>query len=120
MEVLEARQVAAGEDHVHALGVLDVEVAHGVPAIVDDPEGERLVAAAAQLRVLDDEAEPVAGTGEAAPLAPRAVTGHRLVVATAGAGRRLAGPRLRAGRRPYERAGGEHEREGGAEHGEPD
>ena len=40
VQVLEAGHVAAHDDEVHALGVLDVEVAHGPAAAVDDPEGE--------------------------------------------------------------------------------
>ena len=40
VQVLEAGHVAAHDDEVHALGVLDVEVAHGLAAAVDDPEGE--------------------------------------------------------------------------------
>ena len=42
VQVLEAGQVAAGDDQVHALRVLDVEVAHRLAALVDDPEGEPL------------------------------------------------------------------------------
>ena len=41
VQVLEAGHVAPHDDEVHALGVLDVEVAHGPAAAVDDPEGER-------------------------------------------------------------------------------
>ena len=40
MQVLEAREVAADDDQVHAPLVLDVEVAHGLAALVDDPEAE--------------------------------------------------------------------------------
>ncbi len=41
VQVLEAGHVAAHDDQVHALGVLDVEVADGRAAAIDDPEGER-------------------------------------------------------------------------------
>ncbi len=47
VKVLEARQVAPGDDEVHALVVLDVEVAHGVAGVVDDAETHLLPAAAA-------------------------------------------------------------------------
>ena len=40
VQVLEAGHVAAHDDEVHALGVLDVEVAHGLAVAVDDPEGQ--------------------------------------------------------------------------------
>ena len=42
MQVLEAGEVAAGEDQVHALLVRDVEVADGGAVLVDDPEAQGL------------------------------------------------------------------------------
>ena len=66
VQVLEAGQVAPGEDQVHALLVLDVEVAHGLAARVVDPEAQRRFAAAAQLGVVDDDAQAVGGDREAA------------------------------------------------------
>ena len=66
VEVLEAGEVAAGEDQVHALLVLDVEVADGVPVLPDDVEAQRLGTAAPQLGLLDDDAQLVVGDAEAA------------------------------------------------------
>ena len=87
MEVLEARQVAAGDDQVHALGVLDVEVAHRLAAVVDDAEAQLPAAPAAQLGIRDDQAQAMVGDGEAAD-------GHRhLVAAVAHPGRSVAARR---------------------------
>ena len=66
VQVLEAGHVAAHDDEVHALGVLDVEVAHGLPAAVDDPERElerarpaaRVVRASSSVRPLSLTARP--------------------------------------------------------------
>ena len=57
VQVLEAGHVAAHDDEVHALGVLDVEVAHGLSAAVDDPEGqlERLALRRGPARELERE-----------------------------------------------------------------
>ena len=68
VQVLEAGQVAAGEDQVHALLVRDVEVAHGRAVVLDDPERERLLAAAAQLGLLDRDAQAAVGDREAVHL----------------------------------------------------
>jgi hypothetical protein len=38
--VLEAGQVAADDDEVHPLGVLEVKVAHSAPVLAEDAEGE--------------------------------------------------------------------------------
>ena len=65
MQVLEARQVAAGDDQVHALLVLDVEVAHAGAGLVDDPEREPLGTATAQLGILDHDAQAVLGHRQA-------------------------------------------------------
>ena len=40
VQVLEVDQVAAHDDQVQPLGVLDVEVAHGAAALVEDPKSE--------------------------------------------------------------------------------
>jgi hypothetical protein len=66
VQVLEAGQVAAGDDQVHALLVLDVEVADGVAAVVHDAEAQLLGAAATQLRIVDDDAQAVLGDRQAA------------------------------------------------------
>ena len=69
MEVLEAGEVAADDDQVHAALVLDVVVAHGLAALVEHAEGEALLAAAAQLGREDVELEPgVVRDGEAVDL----------------------------------------------------
>ena len=49
MQVLEAGEVAARDDQVHALLVLDVEVADGLAASVDDAKAQLLSAAALEL-----------------------------------------------------------------------
>ena len=46
--------------------MLDVEVADGLPALVDDAEAQLLGAAAAQLGLLDDDAQVAGRDGEAA------------------------------------------------------
>jgi hypothetical protein len=65
VQVLEGRQVAAGDDQVHALRVPDVEVAHRAAAGVDDPEAQPLGRAPAHVGILDDEAQAVLGDGQA-------------------------------------------------------
>ena len=77
MQVLEAGEVAAGEDQVHALLVLDVEVADGLAALVDDAEAQLLGAAAAQLGLLDDDAQVAGGDAEAADRVGRHVLALR-------------------------------------------
>jgi hypothetical protein len=60
VQVLEARGVAAHDDEVHLLLVLDLEVAHGLAVAVDDAEGERLRAQAVrERRAVDDQAVAV-------------------------------------------------------------
>ena len=103
---------------MHALGVLDVEVAHGRAALVDDPEREPLGAAAAQLRVLDDDAQAVRGAREPAHVVRgRAVRAARLGAPRAPPG--VAGSASAFGSGPDgaagQRARGEHERQRGAE-----
>jgi hypothetical protein len=66
MKVLEAREVAAGEDQVHALLVRDVEVAHRPAAGVHDAEREAFARASPQVRVVHDDAQAVLGHRESA------------------------------------------------------
>ncbi|MEJ7787260.1 MAG: hypothetical protein WKF96_20860 [Solirubrobacteraceae bacterium] len=66
MQVLEAGQVTPGDDQVQALSVLDVEVAHGLTAAIHNPEAQILAAAAAQLGILDHQAQAVLGDRQAA------------------------------------------------------
>ena len=91
MEVLEAGEVTADDDQVHAALVLDVVVAHGLAALVEDAEGEALLAAAAELGREDLELQPgVVRDGEAVDLrgaVVRAVPG----TAVGAAGHRLGG-----------------------------
>ena len=61
VQVLEAGQVAADDDEVHPLLVLDVEVAHGPATVVDDPEAHGLRPAREQRGILDDQAQAVLG-----------------------------------------------------------
>jgi hypothetical protein len=95
VEVLEGVEVAPGDDEVHPLLVLDLEVLDGAAAAVDDAVRQALRAPAAQLGVVDDEAGTVLGDGQAADLlllhaavlagGLGAVTGGRLgLVATVG------------------------------------
>ena len=64
--MLKAREIAPDDDHVHALGVLDDEVAHRLAAVVDDTKADLLVVRAAQLRGGYHEAQTVVGDREAA------------------------------------------------------
>jgi hypothetical protein len=91
VQVLEAGQVAPHDDHVHALGVLDVEVAHGL-AVAGDPERQRL----------PPELERVAAVADR-----EAANGHLAVDLRLGA----AGVDIDAA--AGERGAGEHEREQG-------
>jgi hypothetical protein len=66
VQVLEAGRVAPHQDQVHALLVLDLEVAHGVALLVDDPVAQALLAAALEIGGVDDEPQPVLGDRESA------------------------------------------------------
>jgi hypothetical protein len=75
VQVLKAGQVSPDDDQVHALGVLDLEVAHGVAGLADDAEAQVLGYAACQLGVVDDKAQAASAaasprTGIAAPGSP--------------------------------------------------
>ena len=67
VQVLEAGHVAAHDDEVHALGVLDVEVAHGPAAAVDD-RGRRARSARPAARCVraSSSVRPFVADGEAA------------------------------------------------------
>ena len=108
MQVLEAAEVAAGDDQVHALGVLDVEVAHRAARAVDDPEADLLGGAAPQLGVLDDQSHAVGGDRQAAH-------GHGGGHAAVLLGGRVAARSRRAAHGAGERAGAE---QGGQDRGE--
>ena len=72
MNVLEAAAVAAHDDQVHALLVLDLEVAHGPAAGATDAEAEHVRTAALEGGVLESERQPVVRDGETAgPLPER-------------------------------------------------
>ena len=119
VQMLEAGEVAAGEDQVHALLVLDVEVADRAAAVVGDAEAERLGAAAAQLAARDDEPEPVLRDREAADRVGRGLVGALLGHVPG----RLAGLRRGAAgldRAACQRRGGEGDDEEGHEGGETD
>ena len=92
MQVLEAGPVAADDDQVHPLLVLDLEVAHGAIGTVDR-EAQRGRAAARERGRGELQAQAVVGDGEAADrvrlvaaLGLAAVTGLRLVAAMPGRG----------------------------------
>ena len=103
VEVLEAGQIAPGDDQVHALLVRDVEVAHRAAVRAGDPEAQRLGAAAVELRVGDDDPHAVLSDGEAANLVGR--VGHVGVLPWL-AGRR--GPEGGAGEGADAEEDGEH------------
>jgi hypothetical protein len=63
VQVLEAGEIAAGEDQVHPLGVEDVEAAHRVAIGVDDPEPQRCRDTERQLAIYDDQPQAVVGDG---------------------------------------------------------
>ena len=118
MQVLEAGQVAPGEDQVHALLVLDVEVADRGPVLVDDAEAQRLVAAARQLGPVDDEPQPALGDAEAADR----VGGGGVALHGRGARLRVGAARLdraarqRGGREGDDQQAGEGEQAEGHDH----
>ena len=115
MQVLEAGQVAAHDDQVHAALVLDVVVAHGLAALVEHAEGELLLTAALQLGRADVELEPGVGDRETVHVGGACVIPARLLGAAVGvAGHRLGGL-LVPGVRVERAAGGGR---GGEEHGE--
>ena len=118
MQVLEAGEVAAGEDQVHALLVRDVEVADRAAVLVDDPEAQGLGAAAPQLGLLDDDLQVVGGDGEPADGVGRVggVGGGHVVLRLGRACRRILAVRL--DRRARERRAPEQQRERGHEGGD--
>jgi len=81
VQVLEAREIAPGDDQVHPLRVLDVEVANGPAALVDDAEADLLGAAAGEVGVVDDDTQPVVGDREPAHGVRAAAAGWRRVPA---------------------------------------
>ena len=99
---------------MHALLVLDVEVADGLAVVVDDAEAQRLRAAAAQLGVVHDQAQAVLGDREAADRA-RGLVGGRVHVSCGG---RLVVAGLGADRGARERGSAEDDGEDGEEGGE--
>jgi hypothetical protein len=116
VEVLEVAQVAPGDDEVHPAVVLDVEVAHGGAAVVDDAKAQGGRRPATQLGLLDrpggGRARRRPGRGPGAARHPR----HRRARRGLGVrGRRVALGR-RADRGPGQRAAaqqrGQHRREG--------
>jgi hypothetical protein len=80
VQVLKARHVAPHDDEVHAPGVLDVEVAHGAPAAVDDAEGERERPARGRGGAREPEVQPAVAHGEPADAlrAHRRAGAHRV------------------------------------------
>ena len=66
VQVLEAVAVAAHDDQVHAAGVLDLEVAHGLAILVADREAKQRVVAARQLVASEIERQPALADGEPA------------------------------------------------------
>ncbi len=118
VQVLEAREVAAGEDQVHALLVRDVEVADRPAVLVDDPEAQGLGAAAPQLGLVDDELQVVGGDAEPADGVGRVggVGGGHVVLRLGGACRRILAVRL--DRRTRERRAPEQQRERSDEGGD--
>jgi hypothetical protein len=120
VQVLEAGQVAPGDDQVHALRVLHVEVADGPATAVDDAEAQRLGAVAAQLGGVDDQAQAVLGDRQAAHRIGGPVAGARL--RCAGALRTVGGGGLVAlgiDEAAGQRARAEQQREHRGEAGEP-
>ena len=118
MQVLEAGQVAAGDDQVHALLVRDVEVAHGLAVVVDDPERERLLAAAAQLGLRDRDAQAAVGDGEAVDLglAARMVATVNCGVRSVPAHRGVVAARIGIDHLARQRAGSEQDGQHAEEH----
>jgi hypothetical protein len=66
VQVLEALAVAADDDQVHALLVLDGEVAHGPAVGARDAEAQRARAPAVELGLGELEREPAVRDGQAA------------------------------------------------------
>ena len=64
MNVLEGAAVAAHDDQVHALLVLDLEVAHGPAAGATNAEPENVRTAALEGGVLESERQPVVRDGK--------------------------------------------------------
>ena len=124
MQVLEAGHVAAHDDEVHALGVLDVEVAHGLAAAVDDPEGQLERLALRRGAASELEREALLADREAAHRLRRhlllavaiAVGGHR---AHAGLGGSLGLAGVDVDPAAGERGAGEDQRQHDGEPGEP-
>ncbi len=112
VQVLKAGQVAAGDDEVHPLLVLDVEVAHRPATVVDDPEADRHPSGPAQRGILEDEAQAVFGH----PQPAHGMLGAGLVMRVRGGGRVIA---FRADRGTRERAAGEQHRQHAGECREP-
>ena len=113
MQVLEAGHVAAHDDEVHALGVLDVEVAHGLPAAVGDPE--RQLEAPARLRGPPRELEREAVVADRQAAHRHRRRGHPAHVGGL-LGRRAPGMDVEPAAR--ERGAGEHQRQHDGEAGE--
>jgi hypothetical protein len=117
VQVLEAREVAPGDDQVHAPLVLEVELAHGLAVLADDAERERRRHAAPQLRLLDDEPEPSVRHRQAANrLGGRRFAGVRGVLGVAA--RRSVAARLRADQLAGDPAAGEQHGQHGGERSE--
>ncbi len=111
VDVLEAGQVAAHDDHVHALGVLDVEVLDGVPVAVGDAEGELEGLVCVRRGAGELERIAVLGDGQAADGLRR----HRLhAVGGVLVVRGLAGTDVHAAAGERRAAEGEHEDRGEA------